>query len=455
MRFEIFGEPVHRGRLALVVIVLVVFAAVALVLLPRGLVRLIIVGIFLLPILMILFDHPKWSFYFLLTLLFSNIFIFFHFPLVRMSALLLIASWGVAVLMGRKIIIHDRRLFFLAAAFFLFSFQSMIFARDIGSSIFRMDYFLSTLISLFLIVQFSRSRDEFFMVLLVLSLGSLISNFLPFLVPPPEKYADLSLIWGQALLRYEGYLREPNMFAFSLTFLIPILFILFVRLRRPWFARPVIAVVTAGTVFVMVLSFSRGAFVALTAMFLTLLIVERRNKSVLFTGLAMMAVGALLAPPVYWERIASLVEIGNSMTEDTAILSRIYTMKIAVILGIRHPLFGIGIENFLFHAARYTSFPNFVHNSILQVFSDLGIPALIVYLWIMTYTLRVTRGLMNLKEDPEAAQIGRLLFVQQVGVFVNSMFIPVAHHMILWLTMLLPTIAWYACTGRQFIPLKK
>ena len=181
MRFEIFGEPVHKGRLALVVILLVVVAAAALVLLPRGLVRLTIVGIFILPILMILFDHPKWSFYLLLSLMFSNIFIFFHFPLVRMSALLLIASWSVSVLMGRKIIIHDRRIFFLTAAFFLFSFQSMIFARDIDSSIFRMDYFLSTLVYLFLIIQFARSRDEFFMLLLVLSFASLISNFLPFI----------------------------------------------------------------------------------------------------------------------------------------------------------------------------------------------------------------------------------------------------------------------------------
>ena len=73
----------------------------------------------------------------------------------------------------------------------------------------------------------------------------------------------------------------------------------------------------------------------------------------------------------------------------------------------------------------------------------------------MIYSLRVTRGLMNLKGDPEAAQIGRLLLVQQAGVLVNSMFIPVSHHIILWLTMLLPTIAWYAFTGRQFIPLKK
>jgi len=199
LRFEIFGEPVHRGRLAFVIIVLSVFAAASFLFLPRGLVRLAIVGIFILPVLMILFDQPKYSFYLVIGLLFSNIFIFFNFPLVRMVSLLLMASWGLAVLMGRKIVIHDRRIFFLTAAFFLFSFQSMILARDIGSSIYRMDYFLGTLVYLFLIIQFSRTRDEFFMVLLVISLGCMISNFLPFLVPPPEKYADLSLIWTGAV----------------------------------------------------------------------------------------------------------------------------------------------------------------------------------------------------------------------------------------------------------------
>ncbi|HSG27320.1 MAG TPA: O-antigen ligase family protein [Candidatus Krumholzibacterium sp.] len=437
-------RPLARGKLAFYLVILIAASTASVIFLPRGLIRLAFAGIFILPAALLLFDRPRWILYILLGLIFSCVYVFFDFPLVRLTSIFMAAAWAYMAVSERRVIVHDPVMAVLTTAFLLCAFQSMIFARDIASSLFRLDGFIKNLVYIFLIMQFCRTRGDLLRIFIAISAASMISNFMPFFVPPPDNQSSLSLIWNEGIYRYEGYLREANMFAFSIIFLLPILLFLFARLKRPRFVRFLIAAATAGTVFVLVLSFSRGGFVALAFMLLALLFVERRNKAVVITGLAMVAVAAVMAPAAYWSRIGSLAEIGNRMTEDTAILSRLYTMKIAVMLGLRNPLFGIGIENFLFHVARFIPLPNVVHNSFLQVFSDLGFPGLIVFVWMLVYNLRVTLSLMRSREDHEKALLGRILLVQQVAVIVNTLFLPVAYYIFTWFTMAIPTAVKYA-----------
>lgn len=448
------GGRIDRARLAVILSVCAVALAAAFIFLPSGLIRLSLMGLVALPAAFILFDKPEWIFFILIALVFSSIHIFFSLPVVKMVTLLLIISFMVSVLAGRKIAVHDIRFFMLTAAFLIVVFQSMIFARDIGSSLSRIAQYSRYIVFLFFMIQFSRSKEGLTKVLIVIAIASLASNFLPFLLPLPEDHADLSLMWGQGVYRYEGYASEANMFAISQNFLIPILLFLFARFKKPWFMRPLILAFIVGTVFVLILSFSRGGFIGLVVLFVSLMIVERRNRGVMLTCIGIIVAGAILAPAAYWERIGSLVEIGNTMTEDTAILSRLFTMKIAVMLGLSNPLFGIGIENFLFYVTRYVPFANVVHNSILQIFAALGFPGLILISWLMIYNLKVTKRLISGLAGPEGAMLGRMLLVQQLAVFVNSMFLPVAFDLVFWFTLGLPAIAYCAYTGRDISRLR-
>ncbi len=444
MTFHPGEGPLGNKKTALIIGILAAVLAASALLLPPGLVRLAIMGLIATPFAFFLFDRPIFLCYFLIFLLFSNLYLFTDFPVLRLLSVFLILSFTVACVKGRKVIVHDRIFFFLVCATLLFAFQSMALARDIDSSFYRIDLFVRYLIYIFFVIQFSTDRKNFIILLCVLAFAGLLSSFLPLVVSLPEKYSDLSFMWEEGVFRYEGFEREANMFAFALNFMIPILLFLLMKFRRPWFVRPVVALIIGGSVFVLYLSFSRGGFVGLVFMLVALLFVEKKNKAVIITGLTMMILAGLLAPALYWDRISSIFDIGSGITSDYSILSRIETMKIALILGFKNPFFGIGIENFLFYISRHAAFSDVVHISFLQIFSDLGVAAVAVVIAIVIRNFMSIKKMIDYRTDPEVSRIGRFLFIQQVAVLANSLTLPVAYHLVFWFTLSLPSIAAYA-----------
>ncbi|MBN2183795.1 MAG: O-antigen ligase family protein [Candidatus Krumholzibacteriota bacterium] len=448
MAFQTGEGPIENRKIIFLMIILIVLLVAAAVLLPPGLVRIAMIGLLVMPFIFFLFDKPVFQLYFLIFFLFSNLHLFFEIPVIRLIAVFLIISFATACVKGRQVIVHDKIFFLLVGAMALFAFQSMALARDIDSSIYRINFFFRYLIYIFFVIQFSTTRKEFITLLCVMAFAGVLSSFLPLVVSLPEKYADLSFMWEEGVFRYEGFEREANMFAFALNFLIPILLFLFMKFRKPWFIRPVMMALIGGAIYVLYLSFSRGGFIGLAFMFFALLVIERKNKVVVLTGLLLIITAGMLAPSLYWDRITTILDVGSGINKDFSILSRVETMKIALIVGFKNPLFGIGIENFLFYVSRHAAFSDVVHNSMLQIFSDLGWMALAVLSTIIINNFRVIRKMIDSKNDPELSQIGRFLLVQQVAVLVNSLTLPVAFHMIFWFALSLPTIAAYAYRRR-------
>ncbi len=448
MKPVLFGEEIRSGRLAAWLAVILAASIAAVVFLPSGLVRLVVLGILALPLFLAIFDRPQWIFYALVFLIFSNVYIFFSFRIYRVLLLLLAVSLAVSIVRGRRFVIHDRPFFALAAAFSIIIFQSVAFARNIDASLSGLSKFTKILVTMLLMVQFSRDRSEFFRIVIFICAAIFVSDFFPLIIPPPERYKDMSLIWQQGVLRYEGYFLEANFFAFYQVFFIPLLLYLFARFKKPWFVRPLLTAVIAGAVFVTFLSFSRGGFVGLASLFVILFVVERKNRALLWGGIAVVALVAVMAPAVYWDRIATIFNTQTEWSQDLAIVSRFETMKTAVRLGFSNPIFGVGIDNFLEQAARFVPFNLDVHNAILQVLAETGLLGLSVIVTIVLYNFRVINRLMKRTDDPEAAQLGRILFVQQGAVFVNAMFLPAAYQPVLWFCFLFPTLARYAYRHR-------
>lgn len=431
-------------RLFLLAAVLLVSAVAAVIFLPAGIFRLAGMVLLALPVALILFDRPAWIFYIVIFLTMSNAFVLTGLPLMRLSTVFLVVAFTVAVINGRQVVIHDRVFFTLSAVFLILAFQSSAFAVDIRLAFDRMGFFMKLLLRIFMAVQFARSREELLRFLLIVCAATMFNAFMPLVLPPPAAQADLSLLWAEGIYRYEGYLRDPNMFAFGIIFAIPLLMFLFYRFRRPWFARPMILALIGGSVFVLFLSFSRGGFVSLAVMLLALLFVERRNKAVVISGIVMIVAAATAAPAMYWERLQTLFDTSRGITSDFSVLSRIETMRVAWILGVKNPIFGVGPGNYLFHASRYIPYGNYVHNSVLQVLSEMGFTGLAAFAAVIVYSVRSSLRLMSLRSDPEASHLGRMLFVQFAALLTASMFIPVAFYLEFWLALILPTIAWYA-----------
>ncbi len=438
------GEPLRPGRLLLYLFPLAGLAVAAFLVLPSGLVKLVVLGVIALPAGIILFDRPQWIFCIFVFVLFSNIDIFAPFGIFRYVLLFLLVTFAVAVVMGRRLVVHDRVFLILVCAFLILVFQSISFALKLEGSLNTLGKLFRALVSTAIAMQFVRSRKEFRTFLLALTLAILMNNFLPFIVRPPVEQSPLSLLWEQGVLRYEGFVLEANRFAMLQNFFLPLLLFLFVYYRKPWFARTFFLVAFLASVFVLVLSFSRSGFLSFMIILAGLVIMERRRWYVPVVALVVIIAGVALAPGVYWERITSLTDTDPTGVASAAVVQRIESGRVALLLGLRNPLLGVGLGNFIYAASFYIPYRIIVHNAFLQIFSEIGMIGFAVFLCIILYNLKLTRSLIRRRRDPEAVILGKLLIIQQAAYFFNSLFIPVAWTNFFWFALALPAMAVYA-----------
>lgn len=413
----------------------------AAVFLPSGAIRLLLLAVLALPALFFLVSKPEYILAIILFMRFTNFDIFLPMRLFLPLSLLLVMALIAAWLDGRRFVLRDRLLSTLILAFALISFQSMAFAEDLPTATHAFRSIMGLILVIVTMLFMIGSRKNFLSFLILITVATMISNFLPFIVPPPGDYASKTLMWGEGVLRYEGYQFEANIFAFHQIFIIPILLFLLARFDRPWYARPLILVALAGTVFVLMLSFSRGGFVSLIVILAALLVVERKNKAVMTIAVVGTVILAVAAPTLYWDRITSLYVAAKQVSQDHAILVRVRTLRVAFILGLRNPFFGVGIGNFIYQASRFLPFAKVVHSAFLQIFSELGLPGIAVISAIIIRNIIIIRSMMLSKINRERARLGRLLMVQQVALAVNASFIPIGYEFIFWIWLVIPSLA--------------
>jgi O-antigen ligase len=441
MKLELYGTAIDLKRFMLFIAApLACCAVAAAIFLPAG-VRLAVMLLFVLPFLFLCIDRPGIIFYLVILILSSNLDIYAPFHFYRYMVMFLLASFAIAVANGRRIETHHRILIALAVAFVLLAFQSTSFAREYGLAARKLGAFIKVLIAAVIVAQFTRDRKEFRRFLLVLAGGILLSDYLPFIVHPPGRFASLSMLWNQGIVRYEGFVFEPNTFALFQLFLIPVLIFFASTYRKPRIARPFFALLVLASIAVLALSFSRGGFIGLACLLVTLVVVERRNKPLFFFGLSLIAASIVFIPGVYWERIGSVFDFATRRSGDYAIWTRLETMRVALRLGFTHPLLGVGIENFVSSGSYFIPVGLTVHNIFLQIFAELGLVALAVFIGIIVYNFRIIRRMMKNEDDPEIARIGHALFLQHIAMLASSAFLPVAYEMIVWFMLALPAIA--------------
>ena len=445
MRLELYGEAVNLKRFMLFVAApIACLAAAAILFVPPSIARLALMLVLAVPLIFLSIDRPTIIFYLLILILFSNLDVYAPFRLYRYVVILILASFALAFATGRRIATHHPFLVALLAAFAILAFQSLSVAREYDVAVRKLGSFFKVLAAIAIVTQFVKDRREFRRFLLVIAVGILLSGLLPFVVRPPTQFASMSMLWNKGVVRYEGFIFEPNTFAMYQLFLIPILVFFIGVYRRPSVVRPFLMLSILASIGVLVLSFSRGGFVGLICLLLTLIVVERRNTTLVFFGLALVAAGIIAMPGVYWERVASLFDFAAKRTSDFALTTRLETMRTALRLGLANPFLGVGIDNFLYHAAHFIPFRLAVHNTFLEIFAELGFFAFSVFIGIIVYNAVIIRRMMARRGDPEAATIGRALLMQQIAVLVDVFFIPVAYDIIFWFMLVLPAIAEYA-----------
>jgi hypothetical protein len=208
-----------------------------------------------------------------------------------------------------------------------------------------------------------------------------------------------------------------------------------------------------------VVTYSRGAFLGSVASlgFLAWKLGSRHRLAVFVWGTVIVGLFLVLAPGNYSIRILSIFvpgldPVGSSIARQGELIR-------SLVVAIRHPLFGIGMGNYITEMS-YTGLVT--HNAYTQVASEMGMAALAVYTMFVVTPLKrlgqIVRETFASRSDSRYYYLAVGLQASLVGYMVASFFLSVAY---LWYIYYL--VAYAVClrrmyeseTGKILVPEKK
>lgn len=221
--------------------------------------------------------------------------------------------------------------------------------------------------------------------------------------------------------RIGGIFENPNEMALHLVTLLPIAAALAVGsrgfLKKAIYGAAAMLMV-AGTV----ITYSRGGFLAMAAVFFVLAwVLGRKNRFAVVVGALLLTVLLLIvAPGGYGARILSIYDhrldaFGSADARQQLLMS-------SIIVALRNPLFGVGMGNFVFVSPRSME----AHNAYTQVASEMGAFGFAVYALYILTPLR--RMFAVARESFEARRTSRYYYLavglaaSLVGYMVASFF---------------------------------
>jgi len=241
---------------------------------------------------------------------------------------------------------------------------------------------------------------------------------------------------GGVILRGPGgLLLDNNDFALALIMNVPLMFYLGRTERIPLLRKACTAGIVL-TVVTVLLTHSRGGFLALVA---TLLVLAWRSGRLLAAGftLGLMTIAFfLVAPQHVLERMASIFTAGAA---DPSAASRIVTWQLALHMIQDNPIWGVGLRNFQAYFYTYgipaglvgpDSTPHVAHNSYLQIWAEGGTLAFVTYLALLGSVFWSSARLRRIGQLPRlswAGDYGRMMENALVGFMVGGMFLNRGH----------------------------
>ncbi len=232
-----------------------------------------------------------------------------------------------------------------------------------------------------------------------------------------------------------GMLEDNNDFALALVMNIPQLFHLGRSEKIPW-VKTATNVGVLLTMVTILLTHSRGAFVALVATLLWMAWISGR----LFQAMGTLGVLAVLflafAPANVLDRLATI----SQGAEESSAAARLRSWSVAFRMIEDHPVMGVGLRNFQEHFVEYSDTPGIneenatthvAHNSYLQIWAEAGTPAFFVYLALLASVFVAGWRVRHLaRAGPHmqwAGHYSRMLEASMVGFMVGAIFLNRGH----------------------------
>jgi putative inorganic carbon (hco3(-)) transporter len=338
-----------------------------------------------------------------------------NFPTETLSAVkgiggLVLLAYVLKLFSNRKTMVHLPPLLGIATAFTLWVGLSVMTSTEITESVAKLIRYLLFFVFFFLVVQLVDGRDQ-------------IQRAIRFFVGSvafAALYGGWLFVSGQSTGRVAGPVEDPNDFAYLLACALPLcVYLMTIPGKRHWpwgFAFALIAGAMLAT-------FSRGAIVGLTALLAWGIVTRRVPLKAMVGGAIAMGLVALLAMTI-WKPL-----IDEALQQKTHIAganqqSREAFWRGALKLTVHNPLTGVGPARFpaevspLLRDNPITLDLPVTHNSYLEILSEDGLPALLLFFAYLGGTWMALRGVQRRAREREDRDEQRLATALQASVIV-------------------------------------
>ncbi len=228
------------------------------------------------------------------------------------------------------------------------------------------------------------------------------------------------------------------------------------KVLRRWFF-----VMVPLQILAIVLTYSRGGFLALAAL-LFILVWRSRNRLTALSLLAVTGVLALLVvPQSFIERVASI----GDYQQDTSAMGRLAAWRLAGRMILNHPLLGVGLTRFAFEARFHVVAGEergapVAHNAYLQIWAECGTPVFLLYLFLIGATFwslwKLRTEARRIYEQSWIHNYCSMFEASLVAFVVGSLFLNRAHFDLFYhfvaIVMAFEVIAWQELRAARQAP---
>jgi len=282
---------------------------------------------------------------------------------------------------------------------------------------------LKTLLIFFLLTQVLTTVERIRKLLWAVILSELV-------VTSISIFLSSRAIWvGERLLGFNLGILGWNFLGIAEALTMPYIAAIFVVRRSILEASLLVAAVISMT-WMLMLTASRSGFldVVLSAA-LTWFLVLRGNSRGRFLGAAMalaLVVALSLAPQVFWERLGTMWDAGDSTTNEVAASAReseeshLTVLTRSIEYTLESPIFGLGLGNFEVANGNDLGVPGAwigTHNTFTEISSEAGVPALLLFVGLLFTALRNIKKMNKVSvNNPEAWEVNLLARATQVSL---------------------------------------
>lgn len=225
-----------------------------------------------------------------------------------------------------------------------------------------------------------------------------------------------------------GMIADNNDFALALNMALPLLLFLVWEMPSRWLRLAAVGLVPL-TALTVVFTHSRGGFIGLACVSLYL-VMRSRRKFVAMGALAVVVLlGSVFVPESFYERMSTIL----AFRDDGSAMGRLNAWQASWHMALDYPIFGVGLDNFLFMFRYYAPDPDDIHvahNTWLQILAECGFVGLFAYLSLFgaTWWTLAAAGRRARRHGLRwAANGARCLEASLVAFMVGGTFLNRAH----------------------------